>query len=121
MSSASLAVAHRPHPDHVRIAALSAAIAMNLAVLLVASRPITPTLLHALETLTPVAAIRFIPPKPKVPPPPPLEMAPLPQPATPVIATRTAPISPPVAIPSDEGSIAVAPVTPPTLDRKSVV
>ncbi len=42
MSSASLAVAHLAHTDSARIAALSVAIALNLTVIVIASRPITP-------------------------------------------------------------------------------
>lgn len=118
MSPASLAFAHRPHPDHARIAALSAAIAVNLAVMLIATRPITPNLLHVMETLSPVPTIRIITPKPIVPPPKPIEMEPLPAPVTPpapVHHTLTPPVSAPAVVPTNEGTIAVPPVTTPTL------
>lgn len=78
MSSASLAVAHRSHPDRARIAAMSAAIALNLAVILIATRPINPTRLAVLQRLTPVPLVRLIDP-PAVPPAPaPVELKPLP-------------------------------------------
>ena len=47
MVSAGVAVAHRPHPDSVRIAALSAAIALNLAALLLVLRPMAPQIAEA--------------------------------------------------------------------------
>ncbi|WP_158755109.1 energy transducer TonB [Dyella sp. S184] len=117
MSSASLAVARRAHPDPARIAALSAAIALNLAVLVIASRPITPDQLSVAHPLAPVPVIRFIDPPAKLPPPPVIELKPLPHPPVPVLThPRALPIaSPPVVIPSTEGHIAVPLATTPTL------
>lgn len=117
MSSASLAVVHRPHPDPTRIAALSAAIALNLAVILVATRPLTPALLATVSTLTPVQQIRLIDPPAVPPPPPPVEMKPLPKPQTiPQPHLRPLPpAAPPLVVPGTEGNVAAPPLTTPTL------
>jgi protein TonB len=116
MSSASLAVAHRAHPDSARIAALSAAIALNLAIILIASRPITPTPFAVVSPLVPVSLIRIIDPPAVTPPPPPIELKPLPHPPTlPQAHLRPTPVSPPVVVPSVEGNIAVPPISTPTL------
>ncbi|KRE82930.1 energy transducer TonB [Rhodanobacter sp. Soil772] len=115
MSSASLAVAHRTHPDRARIAAISAAIALNLAVIVIASRPTGPAFFHAIEQINPIPTIRFVEPKPPLPLPP-VEMAPLPHPSVaPVAHLRPLPASPPAIVPSTEGHVAVPPVTTPTL------
>lgn len=116
MSSASLAVPHRPHPDRARIAAISTAIALNLAVIVIASRPSAPAFFHAIERTDPVPAIRFLVPKPPLPPAPPVEMKPLPHPpAAPVVQPRPLPASPPVVAPSAESHVAAPPVAAPTL------
>jgi periplasmic protein TonB len=116
MSSASLAVAHRSHPDSARIAALSAAMALNLAVIVIATRPITPAQLAAVSQLTPASLIRIIDPPAVLPPPPPIEMKPLPHPPTlPQARLRPTPVSPPVVMPSEEGRIAAPPISTPTL------
>lgn len=116
MSSASLAVAHRTHPDRARIAAISAAIALNLAVIVIASRPTGPAFFHAIEQISPVPTIRLVAPKPPLPPPPPVEMTPLPHPpAVPVAHTPPLPANPPAVVPSSEGNVAAPPVATPTL------
>ncbi|MEO5830073.1 MAG: energy transducer TonB [Rhodanobacter sp.] len=117
MSSASLAVFHRTHPDPARIAAISAAIVLNVAVIMVASRPSAPALFHALERLNPIPTIVFIKPPPLVKPPPPIDVMPLPHPpiAPPLVHHLTAPLSTPMVVPSTDGNVAVAPVTTPTL------
>jgi protein TonB len=116
MSSASLAVAHRSHPDRARIAAISAAIALNLAVIVIASRPTGPAFFHALEQINPVPTIRFVEPTPPLPPPPPVEMTPLPHPpAVPVAHMPPLPANLPAVVPSTEGHVAVPPVATPTL------
>ncbi|GAB2555157.1 energy transducer TonB [Rhodanobacter koreensis] len=117
MSSASLAVARRPRPDRTRIAALSAAIALNLAVIVIASRPITSAQLAVVNQLAPVQLIRFIDPPAVLPPPPPVELKPLPKPpALPQVHVRPMPVTaPPVVMPSTEGDVAAPPVTTPTL------
>lgn len=121
MSSASLAVARRPRPDRIRIAALSAAIALNLAVIVIASRPITSAQLATVSQLAPAELIRFIDPPAVLPPPPPVELKPLPKPQ-PVPQTRLRPMpvtSPPVVMPVTEGNVAVPPATTPTLAPSS--
>jgi len=116
MSSASLAVAHRTHPDRARIAAISAAIALNLAVIVIASRPTGPAFFHAIEQIDPIPTIHFVKPEPPLPPPPPVEMTPLPHPpVAPVAHTRPLPANPPAVVPSTEGNVAAPPATTPTL------
>jgi len=116
MSSASLAVAHRPHPDSARIAALSAAMALNLAVILIATRPITPAQLAVVSQLTPTSLIRIIDPPPALPPPLPVELKPLLHPPIlPRALPRPTPVSPPVVMPREEGRIAAPPISAPTL------
>jgi protein TonB len=112
MSSASLAVAQRAHPDPARIAALSAAIALNLAVLVIASRPITPAQLSVVKTLAPVQLIRLIEPPKVLPLPPAVELKPLPHPpAMPQTRLRPTPIAVSLVTPTTEGKI----VAPPTV------
>jgi protein TonB len=114
MSSASLAVAHRAHPDRARIAALSAAIALNLAVIVIASRPITPAQLSIVRQLTPVV-IRFISPPTAVQTPPPIALKPLPHPPTSAPThLHPTPTVAPVLVPSSDGQIAMPMVTSPT-------
>ncbi|GGY13920.1 hypothetical protein GCM10008098_00690 [Rhodanobacter panaciterrae] len=116
MSSASLAVAHRAHPDSARIAALSAAIALNLAVIVIATRPVTPAQFAVVSQLTPASLIRIIERPAVIPPPLPVELKPLPHPPTlPQAHVRPTPVSPPVVVPSVEGNIAAPPISPPTL------
>lgn len=119
MSSASLAVPRRTRPDHARIAAISAAIALNLAVILIASRPTAPAPLRLPQSLVPTQLIRFIDPPPPIPPPP-IEMLPRPHPpAAPAVAhPRPLPVSPPVVVPRDEGSLAAPSVSTPTPHAK---
>jgi protein TonB len=113
MSSASLAVVSRAHPDPVRIAALSATLALNLAAFVAALRPKAPALLPA---LVPPAAtvVDWIESPPPAPLPPPLHVKPLPKPApTPRVAP--APVTPPAVVPVDTGRVAAPPqpVAPP--------
>lgn len=116
MSSASLAVAHRTHPDRARIAAISAAIALNLAVLVIASRPITPAQLALIHQPAAIQQIRLIAPPAVLPPPPAIELKPLPHPPTlPQARLRPVPFSPPAVVPSTEGRLAAPPVSDPTV------
>ena len=117
MSSASLAVAHCSHLDRARIAAMSVAMALNLAIILAASQPIAPSQLVLLvRQLSPTQLIRFIEPPPITRPPPPIEMKPLPRlPTMPQTHLRPGPISPPAAVPSTEGQIAAPPISTPSL------
>ncbi|MBD8882013.1 energy transducer TonB [Rhodanobacter sp. 7MK24] len=115
MSSASLAVAVRPQPDAARIAALSAAIALNLAALLILTRPLAPQALALMHQITAVPQIIFIEPPPAVKPPPPIDLKPLPR--APVMPVHTQPhpaATPPAAVPTTEGTQAMPPVTPPS-------
>ena len=117
MSSASLAIAHRTHPDSVRIAALSAAIALNLAVILIATRPIAPAQLSLGHQLTSVPLIHLMdPPAVAPPPPPPVVLQPLRHPPT--LAQphlQSTPITAPVVVPSTDGQLAMPTVGKPTL------
>jgi protein TonB len=120
MSSASLAVAHRAHPEPARIAALSAAIALNLAVIVIASRPITPAQLSLVRQLTPVV-IHFISPPAAVQTPPPIVLKPLPHPPTPAPThLHPTPTVAPVLVPSSDGQIAMPSITPPPLTADGV-
>jgi protein TonB len=113
MSSASLAVVPRAHPDPVRIAALSAALALNLAAFVAALRPKAPLLP---STLVPPASmtVDWIESPPPVPPPPPPVVKPLPKPV-PVPRAAPVPVAPPVVAPVSEPDAAAtpAPVAPP--------
>jgi periplasmic protein TonB len=113
MSSASLAVVHRAHPDRARIAALSAAIALNLAAIVIASRPITPAQLSITRQLTPAQLIHFITPPAVLPTPPPIVLKPLPHPAT-LAHLRPTPTPASVLVPSSDGQIAMPAISPPT-------
>ena len=95
MVSAGVAVAHRSHPDSVRITALSAAIALNLAALLLVLRPMAPQIAEVFHTPAPVPQIRIIKAEP-LPPPPPAIAMPKPQPA---VTHRIAPALPKVEQP----------------------
>jgi periplasmic protein TonB len=120
MPSASLAVVRRPHPDMVRVAALSAAITLNLAALMFALRPLAPQIANVIDTAK-VETIRIIEPPPPTPPPPPdIVVKPLPKPVpiappvhVPVVHEQ--PLTPPAMTPVDEPSQNSKPVTaPPT-------
>ena len=122
MPSASLAVAHRPshaHPDKVRIAALSAAIALNLAALLAVMRPMAPQLAEAIKQ-TPDLMITWITPKPLPPPPPPIDMQVAPK--APTVVPHTVPQAPPppAVVPTDQGRIAAPPAVPTPLLEPAV-
>ncbi|MEW9571473.1 energy transducer TonB [Rhodanobacter sp. Si-c] len=115
MSSASLAVAARPHPDAARVAALSAAIALNLAALLILTRPLAPQALALVEKLDTAAHVVLIEPPPPVPQPPAIEMKPLPHPPPMPVHVQPRPdIAPPVVTPSTEGTQPMPVVAPPS-------
>ena len=109
MSSASLAVAQHAHPDGTRIAATSAAIALNLAVILIASQPITPAQLALIHQVAPVPLIRLIDPPATPPAPPPVRLKPLPHPALPKARLQPTKVSPPASVPTTEGRLAATP------------
>ena len=113
MSPASLAVASRTHPDRARIAAISAALALNLAALLLATRPLAPAPFAAMRQLAPAALVRFIDPPPLAPPPPPITLKPLPHPPVAAPARpQVLPLNPP-ALPLAAPSSISAPTTLP--------
>jgi protein TonB len=114
MSSASLAVPRHAHvhPDSVRIAALSGAIAINLAALLAVMRPAAAPWIAQVQQHMPEMTVRWMspPPKPEVVPTPAIELKPLLQPkAAPHPRVLPHPVSPPVATATDEGSVASTP------------
>jgi periplasmic protein TonB len=113
MSSASLAVPRRAHPDSVRIAALSAAIALNLAALLVVMRPVAPQLALQVQRLA-TTPITWITPEKDIPPPPPIDIKKPPQPKSQphTQAVPQPPVAPPVVNTTDEGSVPAPPVAP---------
>lgn len=122
MSSASLAVASRAHPaprqhlDSARIASISVAIALNLAVILIASRPLTPIQLSPFHAINPPQTIRFIDPPVVLPPPPPVDLLPFPAPiAAPTTPVNAHPTSVPVVTPTVEGLTAAPPVAVPSI------
>jgi len=114
MSSASLAVAVRPHPDPARIVALSAAITLNLAALLMLTRPLAPQALALIHRITPVPQLTFIKPPPPVKPPPPIELKPMPRaPAAPMHVQPQPAIAPPLETPTAEGRLPMPEVIAP--------
>lgn len=103
MSSASLVVPVRPHLDASRIAGLSVAMALNLAILVVALRPLAPVSLSTPPPVNPIQQVRLIEAPPIMPPPPPVELKALPLPqAAPVIVSHTpaTPVTTPVVTPT---------------------
>ena len=110
MSSISLPLARHSHPEPARIAAMSAAIALNLAVIMIAARPL-PASLPSLPSLAPAALVRLIPPPPVPVPPPPVELAPLPHAP---VATHVSPH--PAVITSPPQTVAEGSEAVPTVD-----
>ncbi|HEY9133152.1 MAG TPA: energy transducer TonB [Dyella sp.] len=128
MVSASLAVARRLHPDSVRISALSVAIALNLAALLLVLRPMAPQIAEALAPKAPTL-VHWIEAQPLPPEPPPIVL-PKVQPATPKVTAQPKTIDqpPPVvtAPMTDEGTAPavenapLAPIEPPAANTAPV-
>lgn len=136
MSPVSLAVparprsvhssADRPHPDAARIAAMSGAIALNLAIMVIATRPIAPPMLDAVKRIVPIPTIHIIEQPKVIPKPPEIHLKPLahvtvppphviphtvsPPVTAPVISEPTA--NPVVAIPTIPGPPSIAPAVP---------
>jgi periplasmic protein TonB len=117
MPSASLAVVRRAQPDMVRVAALSVAITLNLAALLLALRPLAPRMADTFQTVK-VETVRLIePPPPNPPMPPDIVVKPLPKPlpvTTLVHVVHVQQITPPVATPTTEPTDNPKPVVAPT-------
>lgn len=106
------------HPDTVRIVAMSAAIALNLAALLAVMRPMVADISFA---SAPAQAIRLIdhPDEPKpVAPPPPIELKRLPVTTTHTTVKPTV-VQQPAVVPTDEGTATMVPV-PPVVDTAPV-
>jgi protein TonB len=116
MSSASLAAPRHAHPDHVRIAAMSVAIILNLAALLALMRPMAPQLAEQVQRIA-ATPISWITPQKEAPPPPPVDIKKLVQPKTvphPQALTHPLPVAPPVVNTTDDGTVP-APVPAPTI------
>ena len=97
MSSASLAV-HGAHPDKVRIAALSVAISLNLAALMLALRPLAPQALPVFKT-SPTPTVQIIDPPAPIQPPPLIVLKPIPRTvAIPHITTPIVPVAKPTPV-----------------------
>jgi len=92
MSSAGLAVvrrAHHPNLDMMRVAALSAAITLNLAALVFALRPLAPQFAEVVQA-TKTTTMRIFQDPPPPPPPPVIDVQPL---------HKTVPVTVPVHVP----------------------
>ncbi|RDS82828.1 energy transducer TonB [Dyella monticola] len=117
MSSASLAVVRRAHPDMVRVTALSAAISLNLAALVFALRPLAPKIADVFASARPTT-IDFVEPPPLPHPPPDIVVKPF---------TKPVPAPAPVHIPITQVQHVVAPIDTtspiiePSHDAKPVV
>ena len=126
MSSASLANTRHPHasrahsdpvhPDPVRIAGLSVAIALNLAVLLMATRPLSPAPPAHGVPATPIHWLSRVVPA-TVAPPPAIELKPLPHPVkvSSVSRPRSPVVTAPLVMPTTEGRIAATATPSPSL------
>jgi protein TonB len=114
MSSASLAVPRHAHPDSVRIAAMSAAIAFNLIALVAVMRPMAPQLIQKMQQIS-AMPVTWITPEKEVPPPPPIDLKKPVQPKTmphTQAVPQPQPLSPPAVTPTDEGTMAPPTVAP---------
>lgn len=96
---------------------MSVAIALNLAVILIASRPLTPAQLSPFHAISPPPTIRLIDPPEVVPlPPPPPDLIPLPHPtAAPITPVKSPPISPPMVPAVTDGLTTAPPLTAPNI------
>jgi protein TonB len=120
MSSAGLAVvrrAHHPDLDMKRVAAMSAAITLNLAALVFALRPLAPQFAEVVQA-TKTTTMQIVRDPPPPPPPPPIDVVPLHK-SVPIAVPIHVPVlpkmSPPVttAPPSTEPSDNPQPSPPP--------
>lgn len=104
---------HHSRPDAARIAALSAAMALNLAVLLIAARPMGAPAANMSTPVVPVQVLRWITPPAVIAPPPMLTVKPLQHPVKTVPHSHLRPttlVAPAVAsVP--EGHVATVPTT----------
>lgn len=122
MSSAGLAVvrrAHHPDMDIGRVAALSAAITVNLAALVFALRPLAPQIAEVFKSPSPtVVDVIARPPPPPPPPPIVLQALPKPVPVTVPVHIPVVQHAPPPVVstpPTTEPSHNAVPATPPAV------
>ena len=119
MSSASLAVPRHAHPDSRRVAALSAAITVNLVALVAVMRPMAPQWIEQVQHLA-ETQVRLITPPPPVIEPPIMDMKPIPKTAaTPKPHAPPQPVTPPATMTNEDSTMATTPVAPaitPTTD-----
>jgi len=114
MSSASLAAPRHAHPDSVRIAAMSVAMALNLAALLALLRPMAPELAQRAQHAAAIP-ISWILAKKEPPPPLPINLKKITEPkAVPHTQAipRPQPVTPPVVNTSDVGTVPAPPAVP---------
>jgi periplasmic protein TonB len=109
MSSAAIASRPAFHPDAVRILALSASIALNVAALIAVIRPMAPELVQTVRRVTEPLIVTMINPPPEVKPAPVLEIAPPPPAHRTVVKPAPVPAPSPVAI--DEPNTQAVPMT----------
>lgn len=119
MSSASLVSPRHPHvqrADPVRIAALSVAIALNLAVVLMATRPLASAPMVITDPARPVHWMPWIVPV-AIRPPPAIVLKPLPHPVKPASFSKpkTVLVTALAVAPTSEGRIAAPPTFTPSL------
>lgn len=115
MSSASLAIVPHAQPDRVHITALSLAITVNLAVLMVALRPLPASPATPFRPVQALTIHFFDPPPPLPPAPPTLEVKPLPHTVPTVTHAPVTPPTPPIAAPTEQGTIPAPPIATPTI------
>ena len=110
MSSAAIASRPAFHPDAVRIVALSASIALNVAALIAVIRPMAPELVQTVKRAAEPIIVTWINPPPEVKPAPAIDIPP-----PPVHRTMARPVPTPSPTPSpaviDEPSANAVPVT----------
>jgi protein TonB len=113
MSSASLSLRQGVHPDAVRIVAYAAAIAVNLTMLIAALRPLAADFEASRATPVATTDVVFHQPPKEVVPPPSIVLHALVAP-TPVARPTPVPkmVSPPAAVPTEEGNQMAVPATP---------
>lgn len=118
MSSAVIASRPTFHPDAVRIVALSASIALNVAVLIAVIRPMAPELVESVKRVTQPIIVTLTTPPPEVKPVPVMKIPPPPTHHTVARPVPTpAPTPSPVAIEEPNANavpVTAAPATPST-------
>jgi protein TonB len=110
MSSAAIASRPTFHPDAVRIVALSASIALNVAVLIAVIRPMAPELVQTIKRAAEPIMVTLSTPPPEVKPVPKIDIPPPPAHHT---VTRSIPTPAPTLSPAaiEENNVNAVPVT----------